>query len=175
MPRSRPGPLISTPFISALPPEGSSSPAKIRSSVDFPHPEGPTMQTNSFSFTERLTSKRAATSLPRSDAKCLPKPSILRRLLSFIIPSPVQTLPLKRAALHQHEDRVDQDPHDADGDHPRDDDVRLRHRVGVRDEVPDPGDAAGHHLGGDQAHPGDSQPHPQPREDLRGGVGYSSK
>ena len=38
---------------------------------DFPHPEGPTMQTNSFSFTERLTSRRAATSLPWSDAKRL--------------------------------------------------------------------------------------------------------
>ena len=39
------------------------------------------------------------------------------------------------------------------------------------DLVSDPRDAAGHHLGGDQAHPRNPEPHPQPREDLRGGVG----
>ena len=49
MPRSGPGPSTGLPSTVTLPLVGSSSPPMMLSSVDFPQPEGPTTQTNSFS------------------------------------------------------------------------------------------------------------------------------
>src|SRR5215203_1911433 len=62
MSRSRGSSSFTTrPPISIVPPEIGSSPAIIRSSVDFPQPEGPTRTTNSPSSTERLAPFRIST------------------------------------------------------------------------------------------------------------------
>src|SRR5262249_12882941 len=53
--------VTSTSPIEIVPSVISSSPAIIRSSVDFPHPEGPTSTMNSPSSTVRLTSSTATT------------------------------------------------------------------------------------------------------------------
>ena len=47
--------VTSSPPISTWPALGSSSPEIVRSSVDLPHPDGPTKTTNSPSLTSRLT------------------------------------------------------------------------------------------------------------------------
>ena len=46
MPRSAPGSRVTWPFTSTSPSVGVTSPAAIMSSVDLPHPEGPTMHAN---------------------------------------------------------------------------------------------------------------------------------
>jgi len=51
--------LIFFPAMLIDPEDGVSSPAKVRRSVDLPHPDGPTMTSNSPSFTDRLISDRA--------------------------------------------------------------------------------------------------------------------
>ena len=47
--------LTTRPAIEISPPEISSSPATMRSSVDLPQPDGPTMTTNSPSWISALT------------------------------------------------------------------------------------------------------------------------
>ena len=63
MPRSGPGPTIASPSIVTLPLVGISSPATMFSSVDFPQPDAPTMQTNSPSATSRSIPSMARTAL----------------------------------------------------------------------------------------------------------------
>jgi len=50
------------PLIRTIPPSGSSSPARQKSSVDFPEPEGPVTATISPRATRRLTPRSARTS-----------------------------------------------------------------------------------------------------------------
>src|SRR4029079_8446590 len=58
MAREREGPLTRCPWKTTAPLVGCSSPAKRRSSVVLPHPDGPTMHRNSPSSTSKLTSSR---------------------------------------------------------------------------------------------------------------------
>ena len=55
IPMSRRGSLISVPSIAICPEDTRMRPAIRRSKVDFPHPEGPTMETNSLRLMLRLT------------------------------------------------------------------------------------------------------------------------
>src|SRR5215813_4331282 len=66
MPMSRRGPLTSTPPTVIRPQLGSMSPPINFNKVDFPHPLGPTRETNCPGETEKLTSRNASTStVPR--------------------------------------------------------------------------------------------------------------
>ncbi|MNL64263.1 hypothetical protein D3C87_1884630 [compost metagenome] len=65
MPRSAPGPATGWPSSSTRPPEGVSSPATMRSSVDLPQPEGPRMVTKSLSRTSKSTGSSACVTPPR--------------------------------------------------------------------------------------------------------------
>ena len=62
--RSVPGPSIGLLSISTVPEVGCCRPAIKCSSVDLPHPEGPTMQRNSPGFTFRLMLSSASSSDP---------------------------------------------------------------------------------------------------------------
>ena len=66
MPRSGAGPPTGLSHISALPAEGGSNPATMRSSVDFPQPDAPIRQTNSPLCTTRLASRSASIFWPLS-------------------------------------------------------------------------------------------------------------
>src|SRR3981189_1924250 len=65
MPRSAPGALIIRPSTVTWPALGFSKPAIIFWSVDFPQPEGPSRQRNSFFSTDRVMSSSAMTSVLR--------------------------------------------------------------------------------------------------------------
>ena len=66
MPRSADGPRMGSPSSVTRPSVPVWSPATSRSSVDLPHPEGPTITENCRSSTARETRSRAATGgLPR--------------------------------------------------------------------------------------------------------------
>ena len=70
MPRSGPGPVTARPSSSTWPSLGLSRPATIRSSVDLPQPEGPTMVMKSLAATSRSTGSSARTgSPPRTPGK----------------------------------------------------------------------------------------------------------
>jgi hypothetical protein len=56
------GPATATPSMRTVPPEGSSSPDRQRSSVVLPQPDGPTRQTSSPLSTVKVRSRRASTS-----------------------------------------------------------------------------------------------------------------
>ena len=63
-PRSAPGAVTALPSASIDPDVGVSSPATRFITVDLPHPEGPTMQTNSPVSISRLTPVTAVVSWP---------------------------------------------------------------------------------------------------------------
>src|SRR5512134_2406908 len=75
--------VTSRPAISITPPLGSSSPATSRSSVDLPHPEGPTTTTSAPSSISRSMSRSTSTApkrLPTPRRATAPKPRLpLRR------------------------------------------------------------------------------------------------
>ena len=62
----RSGPVSSSFFPSSMisPPSGFSNPARILRKVDLPHPDGPTIHTNSPSFTVRFTPPSAFSGFP---------------------------------------------------------------------------------------------------------------
>jgi len=77
MPRSGPGPVTGTPSRRTRPSVGVSSPATIRSSVDFPQPEGPRMVMKSLSATARRVGSSARVGgRPRRPGKVRATPSI---------------------------------------------------------------------------------------------------
>ena len=57
-------PAMSVPSTSTLPDVGRSSPARIRSRVDLPQPDSPTMPNRSPGATSKLTPRRAWTTGP---------------------------------------------------------------------------------------------------------------
>src|SRR6185295_5893377 len=64
-PMSLRGPAIGVPLSNACPPLACISPARIFSSVDLPHPDGPTIDMNSPSATVQSMSSSAVTPPPR--------------------------------------------------------------------------------------------------------------
>ena len=68
-PRSGPGPAIGRPSSVTCPDEAVSKPAMMLSSVDLPHPLGPTIVTNSPAAIVRSTCSSAVTLSPRAESK----------------------------------------------------------------------------------------------------------
>src|SRR5580698_86954 len=89
------------------PPSARMKPAIRFSRVDFPHPEGPTMATNSPSPTVRLTSS-ITLSCPRSDGKLLrtSRTSILVRIAP---PHPGRRFQQAHEAVQRQTDQADDD------------------------------------------------------------------
>src|SRR5512143_2701491 len=88
MPRARGGRFVTTlPPMSTSPRVGSSRPAIIRRSVDFPEPEGPRKTRNSPSRVSRSTSLTAPSA-------ALPKTFVNRRVSTTAIRRPARSLPL---------------------------------------------------------------------------------
>src|SRR5947207_11847572 len=77
MPRSLPGPVIALPCIATFPVVGSSKPAMMRKSVDFPQPDAPIMQTNSPPGIDKSIGASASTS-PSATEKRLVTPRMVK-------------------------------------------------------------------------------------------------
>ena len=71
IPVSARGSVTMTPPIDTRPAVGASSPATSRSSVDLPHPDGPTRQTNSLRCAVSEMSSSATTSSPPRETNVL--------------------------------------------------------------------------------------------------------
>src|SRR5215217_4437864 len=88
MPRSGPGPATARPSSSTRPALGRSRPATMRSSVDFPQPDGPRMVMKSFSATSsRAGSSARVGAPPRTPGKTRETPST--RSFGVIVRSPL--------------------------------------------------------------------------------------
>src|SRR5438552_3563630 len=80
MPRSGPGPLTGAPSSSTRPAVGVSSPATMRSKVDFPQPDGPRIAMKSLSATENeIGSIACVDARPRRPGKRRVTCSMVRR------------------------------------------------------------------------------------------------
>src|SRR5688572_33205506 len=102
------GPVASTPSILTAPRSGRSKPATMLSSVDLPHPDGPTIATNSPSRTSRLTP---------STTDSAPNPLLMPSTTILL----ADIAPLHRVEpLEQAGGAVEQQPDHADDDHARD-------------------------------------------------------
>src|ERR1700749_2279392 len=76
MARSRDGPLIGLPFANISPEGGGISPASSRSKVVLPQPEGPTIERNSPSATDRSI---------LSSTRCVPKDMLSARASNALV------------------------------------------------------------------------------------------
>src|SRR5580700_9654621 len=96
-----------TPSMRIEPESGCSNPTIMFINVVFPHPEGPTMATNSPSPTERLTSSTTCNAAP-FDANPLRMPfnSILARITP---PDRFQSLEQSHHAIQQQSNQPDDD------------------------------------------------------------------
>src|SRR5690349_12335883 len=100
------GRVTSTPSTRTIPSSARSSPATMFMSVDLPHPEGPTMATNSLSATEKLTPSTTGSLEP-----LLAKP--LRRFSTTIFLADIS--PPHGLEPFEHAHRVvEHEPDDAD-------------------------------------------------------------
>src|ERR1043166_3524680 len=151
MPR-RLGPRIGRPSIRTSPRSARSNPARTLRSVDFPQPDGPTMETNSPSPTVNDMSSRADTS-PSPVVKLFQTPRT-----ETLAPIDVPPADLLQILQPSHE-AVQQQADDADHDHSRDDEVVPHAGIaGIEDEVAEPR-VDSDHLRGDHDEPPDAQPH----------------
>src|SRR5439155_17593490 len=114
--RSGPGPRTGVPSMRTSPASMGTSPAIARSSVVFPHPDGPMIVRNSFSLMARLMSCSASTSsFPFRPGKILRTPISL--ITASLTPDPGRGDPRSRPALEsaghvdEHE-RLDHDQYD---------------------------------------------------------------
>src|SRR5690242_3621798 len=79
MPRSGPGTATGAPSSRTRPVVGRSSPATMRSSVDFPHPDGPRIVMKSLSLTRSVVGSSARVGAPpRTPGKVRLTPSMSR-------------------------------------------------------------------------------------------------
>src|ERR1700684_3056 len=124
MPRSRAGPVVALPPIDASPVVGSSKPAIMRSSVDFPQPDAPIRQTNSPCGMVRSTGASASTS-SSSIAKRLVTPRMVRMVGRGALFTVLRT-PAQDAIADRDDDPVGDKPAGADDDHAGD------HKIGTR-------------------------------------------
>src|SRR5580692_8295880 len=168
MPRSRPGPVMALPPIDASPVVGSSKPAMMRSSVDFPQPDAPIRQTNSPCGMLRSTGARASTS-PSPTAKRLVTPRTVRvsgwsALLKML------WTPAQQAVADRDDDPVGDEAAGADHDHAGDHEIGARQRAAVHHHRAEAGRNTGHFTDHDQ-YPGESVRDPQSVENGGQGSG----
>src|SRR6266481_1791794 len=148
MPRSLPGPAIGLPLTSTSPVVGSSKPAMMRSSVDFPQPEAPIRQTNSPSAIVRST--RASASMSSSPAvKRLVAPRIASRVWRTMSAMMLRA-PAQQPVGERDDDPVGEKAERADDDHAGDHQIGARERAPVHDHRAEPGRHAGHLADHDQ-------------------------
>src|SRR3954463_4817936 len=123
------GPDCGAPFTSTRPASGRSKPAMMLSSVDLPHPEGPTIATNSPLATEKLTfSTTGSVALLRTKPLLTASTTIL---LSDIAP------PHRLELLEEAHQAIQHQADQADDDHPGHHQVVAVAGVArIHDEVP---------------------------------------
>src|ERR1700733_5074170 len=127
MPRSRPGPVTDLPSIATSPVVGSSNPAMMRSSVDFPQPEAPIMQTNSpLGITRSIGASASTSSSPT--AKRLVTPRMVRMPACALLT--MLRAPAQQAVADRHDDAVGDEAARADHNHAGD------HEIGARQGAP---------------------------------------
>ena len=140
----------------------------IRKSVVFPHPDGPTRQTNSSSRISRSTPESACVAVPSSFWKALPRPCIETPLISGHLPCP----PPEELPVHVvPEDAVDDEARKAKDQHVDDDVGHLVEVVVVPELVAEAVTRYAEHLGGHEAHPPDAHRDPDPGGYRRDGGG----
>src|SRR5262245_39230454 len=142
------------PEVITRPLEGCSKLENRLSSVVLPHPDGPTMATNSPRSISSEMSRNTSTA-----PKDFETPSSLSGL-SLIPP------PHARNPGQLHENSIDDYPDGADHDHPRDEQIHAQAVARVPDREAQP-IAARDHLGGDDDNPRQPGRHPQSRDHLR--------
>src|SRR3954453_610109 len=155
MPRSLPGLVTGLRSTNTSPAVGSSNPAMMRSSVDFPQPEAPIRHTNSPSRIVRST--RASASISASPAmKRLVTPRIARRVwggsLAMMLRAPAQ-----KPVRDHDDDPVGQESERSDHDHAGHHKIGARERPAIHDHRTKAGRHAGHLADDDQ----------DPREAMR--------
>src|ERR1700751_2811799 len=129
MPRSLPGPVIALPYIATLPVVGSSKPATMRSSVDFPQPDAPIMQTNSPVGIDRSTGAKASSS-PSPTAKRLVTPRMVKMSWAAASLTVLRT-PTEQTVADRDDDPVGDETAGTDDDHAGDHEVGARKRPAV--------------------------------------------
>src|ERR1700730_18294989 len=168
MPRSLPGPVMALPSIATSPVLGSSNPAMMRSSVDFPQPDAPIMQTNSPRWMVRSTGASASTS-PSPTAKRLVTPRTVR-MFELAALLTVLRAPAQQAVADRHDDPVGDEPAGADDDHAGDHEIGARKGAAIHHHRAETGRHAGHFADHDQ-YPGEAVRDPQPAGNRRQGGG----
>src|SRR5580698_9069638 len=161
MPRSPPGPVTDSPSIATSPVVGSSNPAMMRSSVDFPQPEAPIMQTNSpFGMTRSIGASASTSSSPI--AKRLVTPRTVR-----VSGCPLLTVlraPAEETITDRHDDAVGDKAAGADHDHACYHEIGARQRAAIHHDGAEAGRNAGHFADHDQD-PGKAVRDPKAAED----------
>src|SRR5262245_16095687 len=172
------GPLTTSPSMRTSPRVGAMKPAMMFRMVDLPQPDGPSRHTNSPSRTDRLMSSRTLM-LPPSRSNTMPRPSTRSLSLGAVagaaIPAErlvIRVPPADRWHSFQRSDTdVEQQPDDADHDHPGDDQIVAVAGVARVDDHEAEARVDRDHLGGDDDHPRnperDSQANHQLRHDCR--------
>src|ERR1700722_6205036 len=161
MPRSLPGPVTGLPSIATSPVVGSSKPAMIRSSVDFPQPEAPIMQTNSPFGIARSTGANASTSSSPT-AKRLVTPWMVRVSVWPLLT--VLRAPAQEMIADRHNDAVGDKAAGADHDHACNHEIGARQRAAIHHHRAEAGRNTGHFADHDQD-PGKAMRDPQATED----------
>src|SRR6202142_3943964 len=140
----------------------------MRSSVDFPQPDAPIMQTNSPLGIVRSTGASASTSssptAKRLVTPWMPRMSGCTALLTVL------RAPAQQAIGDRDDDPVGNESACADDDHAGDHEIGARKRAAVHHLRAEPGGNAGHLADHDQ-YPGKSMRDPQSAENRRQGSG----
>src|SRR3984957_6878431 len=161
MPRSRPGPVMALPPIDASPVVGSSKPAMMRKSVDFPQPHAPIRQTNSPCGMARSTGASASTSsLPTAKRLVTPRTVKLVGRASLLM---VLWAPAQETVADRDDDPVGHKAAGTDHDHSGDHEVGARQRAAIHHHRAETGGNAGHLADHDQ-YPGKTVGDPQSAE-----------
>src|SRR5580692_1265437 len=138
----------------------------MRSSVDFPQPDAPIMQTNSLFGMVRSTGARASTS-PSPTAKRLVTPRMVRMSGGSALLT-VLRAPAQEAVADRHDDPVGDESARPDHDHAGDHEIGARQGAAVHHDGAKTGRNAGHFADHDQ-YPGEAVRNPQSTEDGRQG------
>src|SRR4051812_26364355 len=134
MPRSAPGPVTGAPSSSTRPVVGVSRPATIRSSVDFPQPDGPSTQMKSLSATASDVGSRARVGgPPRTPGNVRLTASMTRRDTR----ARSGQAPGEETLVQDLEEVVGHEADDADHDDAEDDLPGVEQCLAVRDHVAD--------------------------------------
>src|ERR1051325_3608247 len=157
------GARIGRPSIKTSPRSGASNPASTFRSVDFPQPDGPTMETNSPSRTVNDMSSTA-------DTRPSPALKLLHIALTAIL-APTDEPPADfLQGLQPSHDDVQQQADRADDDHPRDHEVIPHARIARIDDEIAESRVDPDHLRGDHDEPPYAQRHSHAGDDRRKGA-----